>query len=459
MSSHLTTDAPPVTRILAEFVAEFDVTRISERTRREAVRTLVNWLGCTIGGSDHPAVYILLDTLKPFMGEARFAVPGLAANADLFTAALAQGVASHVFDFDDTHLKTIVHPAGPVLSALLPLAQQLGSSGRQVVDALILGVEVECRVANAIYPAHYDIGWHITGTTGVLGAAAGASRLLGLDAQRTLYALGIAATQSSGFREMFGSMCKSFHVGAAARNGLQAALMAQNGFTSSTRAIEAPRGLANVMATSRKYWEITRDLGATWEIDLNSYKPFACGIVIHPAIDACVRLSQRDGVAAADVRSIDLTVHPLVLELTGNKAPTTGLQSKFSVFHAAAAGYIHHRAGENEFSDAAVHDPALIALRDRISAKVDPLTREHEVRASLTDAKGRRFDIHVEHAIGSVENPLSDQALDAKFIDLAEPVLGASQTRRALDIARRVETLAAIDELLSECRSTSAAMA
>src|ERR671916_1566005 len=133
------------------------------------------------------------------------------------TAPAARRCASHVFDFDDTHLKTIIHPAGPVASALLPLAERDRLSGRAFLEALIVGVEVECRLGNAVYPAHYDVGWHITGTTGVFGATAAASRVLGLEEGQATYALGIAATQSSGFREMFGSMCKSFHVGAAAK--------------------------------------------------------------------------------------------------------------------------------------------------------------------------------------------------------------------------------------------------
>lgn len=452
MSSHLKTDAPPVTRLLAELVATRRAGDFPAKTVAEATRSFVNWLGCAVGGAPHPAIGILREALGPFSGEARYAVPGLKPRADLFLAATLQGAASHVLDFDDTHLRTIVHPAGPVLAAAMPLAEHLGADGARLLDALILGVEVECRVANAIYPAHYDAGWHITGTTGVLGAAAAASRLLGLDAARVCAALGIAATQSSGFREMFGSMCKSLHVGVAARNGLQAALLARGGFTSSTRAIEAPRGLANVMSAARDYAEIERDLGRTWEIETNSYKPFACGIVIHPAIDACARLAAAHRLPAAEVAEIRLAVHPLVLELTGARTPATGLQSKFSVFHAAAAGYLFGRAGEAEFSDATVRDPAVIALRDRIRAEMVPGTREDEVRAVLTTRGGERHELHVEHAIGSAANPLSDPALDAKFADLAAPVLGEARAAGLSRAARDIGACASIGALLDLAR-------
>src|ERR687894_211684 len=144
-------------------------------------------------------------------------------KTDLLHTALLNGISSHVFDFDDTHLKTIIHPAGPVASAVLALAETRGASGRDVLDSLVIGIDVECRIGNAVYPNHYDVGWHITGTAGVFGAAAAVGKVLGLDRQQMTWALGIAGTQSSGFREMFGSMCKSFHPGRAAQNGLVAA--------------------------------------------------------------------------------------------------------------------------------------------------------------------------------------------------------------------------------------------
>ena len=187
----------------------------------------------------------------------------------------------------------MIHPSGPVASAILALAERTPVSGADFLHAFILGVEVECRIGNSVYPEHYDVGWHITGTAGVFGAAAAAGKLLGLDEQQMTWALGIAATQSSGLREMFGTMCKPFHPGNAARNGLLAALLAQQNFTSSDQGIEAKRGFAHVLSTKFRPDAITQGLGETWEIALNTYKPFACGIVIHPIIDACIQLRRR----------------------------------------------------------------------------------------------------------------------------------------------------------------------
>jgi len=370
-------------------------------------------------------------------------VPGRADKVDMASAALVNGITSHTFDFDDTHLKTIIHPAGPVASALLALGEHRGASGRQLIDALVLGIDVACRIGNTMYPDHYDRGWHITGSTGMLGAAAGCARLLGLDEHRTAMAIGIAASQPVGLREQFGTMTKPFHPGAAARAGLMSALLASQGFTASERALEAPRGFVQVASDKRAWHEVTDELGERFEISFNTYKPFACGIVIHPSIDACVRL-RAQGIAPEDVERIELRVHSLVLELTGKKEPKDGLQGKFSVYHGCAVGLIHGRAGEEEFSDAVVNDPRVIALRNRVRAVVDDGIAEESVHVSALLRDGRRVEVRVDHAIGSMHNPLSDAQLEAKFDALAAPLLGAQRSGRITEVCR---TLAALPDL------------
>jgi len=294
-----------------------------------------------------------------------------------------------------------------------------------------------------MYPDHYDRGWHITGSTGMLGAAAGCARLLGLDEHRTAMAIGIAASQPVGLREQFGTMTKPFHPGAAARAGLMSALLASQGFTASERALEAPRGFVQVASDKRAWHEVTDELGERFEISFNTYKPFACGIVIHPSIDACVRL-RAQGIAPEDVERIELRVHSLVLELTGKKEPKDGLQGKFSVYHGCAVGLIHGRAGEEEFSDAVVNDPRVIALRNRVRAVVDDGIAEESVHVSALLRDGRRVEVRVDHAIGSMHNPLSDAQLEAKFDALAVPLLGAQRSGRITEVCR---TLAALSDL------------
>jgi 2-methylcitrate dehydratase PrpD len=351
------------------------------------------------------------------------------------------GITSHVFDFDDTHLPTIIHPSGPVASALFALAEYRPVSGAELLHAFILGVEAECRIGNAVYPDHYDRGWHITGTAGVFGAAAAAGRILNLSEQQMVWALGIAGTQSSGFREMFGSHCKSFHPGRAAQNGLMSALLAAQNFTSSNQVLEAKCGFANVMSTKQDYARITDGLGQSYEVTLNSYKPFACGIVIHPAIDAAIQLKRQYGLSGDEVERVELSVAPLVLELTGKRTPQVGLEGKFSVFHSTAAALIFGAAGEKQYSDECVRNPRVMALRDRVEARIDRNKRDDEVHARVVLKDGHVLEKHVEHAIGSRERPMTDEDLSEKFRGLADEILGAEQSARLLDTAWSLEWL------------------
>ena len=448
-------DAPPVTRLLGHFVAEHPSAGWGADVEREALRTLRNWLACAIGASRHPAVDAALAAVAELAPSEQASILGRSDRVDMASAALVNGIASHLFDFDDTHLRTIIHPAGPVASAALALAENSGTSGRVLLDALVLGVDVECRVGNAIYPDHYDRGWHITGSAGMLGAAAACARLLGLDATRSTMALGIAASQPVGVREQFGSMSKSLHPGAAARAGLMAALMAKHGYTASERALEAPRGLLRTYSTKCDWREIEDRLGERFEILANTYKPFACGVVIHPSIDGCIQLRNELRLSADSVERVELAVHPLVLELTGKRTPRSGLEGKFSVYHACAAALLFGQAGEAQFSDACVEDPNVVALRERVDARVDPSISEASADIALTLSDGRTLRKRVEHAVGSLERPMSDVELDQKVHGLVDPVLGVAQADALLERCGEVPRAANVLALVAAARPSS----
>lgn len=196
-----------------------------------------------------------------------------------------------------------------------------------------------------------------------------------------------------------------------------------------------------MLSAGRDYAEITEGLGEHYEILANTYKPFACGIVIHPVIDACVQLRNQDGIEASAIRAVALRVHPLVLVLTGKTEPRTGLESKFSVFHAAAIALIEGGGGKRQFSDRAVLDPTVVDLRRRVTATIDPSLAPDAAQVTLTLADGRVVKRHVEHAIGSMARPMTDADLEAKFIDLAEESLGKSGTRKLLDLCWSIGTL------------------
>ncbi len=441
LSERMESSGAGVTRALARFVVESKVADVPEGARKEAARSIVNWVGCALGGARHETVDCALEALAELSGPRAATVLGRKERFDILHASLLNGISSHVLDFDDTHLETIIHPAGPVAPVLLALAERKPMSGADFLHAFILGVEVECRIGLSVYPWHYDRGYHITGSAGVFGAAAAAGKILALDETQMTWALGLAATQSSGLREMFGTMSKAFHPGRAAQNGLTAALLAASNFTSSETSLEAPRGFAHVLSGDRDFSKITERLGETWEVTKNTYKPFPCGIVIHPTIDACIQLRNEHGLAGADIERVELQVHPLVLELTGKKTPMKGLEGKFSVYHSAAVALLRGMVGQREYSDEAVRDPEVVALRDRVVATVDPGIREEQVHVRVITKSGRSLDKRIEHVVGSLENRLSDRDLETKFRGQANGVLDSGRIDELLSLCWRVASL------------------
>lgn len=448
--------APPphVTKILAHYIVTAKYEDLPEKVRKEGIRTLLNWVGVAVGGSHHETVDIAVSALTPFSGPPQASLLGRHERFDIMNAAFINGVASHIFDYDDTHLKTIIHPAGPVASAILALSEMQPVSGKDFLNALVLGVETECRIGNAVYPNHYDVGWHITGTAGVFGSAAATGKLLGLNEQQMIWALGLAASQPVGLRESFGSMNKSFNPGRAAADGIFAALLASKNYTSSDGMIEAKRGWANAISTKQDYSEIIDGLGQRYEAALNTYKPFACGIVMHPAIDAAIQLRNENKLTADQIDHIEIKIHPLVLELTGKKTPHTGLEGKFSIYHAVAIAIVEGAGGEKQFSDRAVNDPTVVALRSKVIPVITPGIGTAQVDMTIVLQDGKSLHRYIEHAIGSLEVPMSDKALEVKFTDLADGILPAPVIRRAMDLCWNVETLSNAGDIAKMCVSS-----
>lgn len=442
---------PEVTPALCAFLARSRYEDIPAPVRHEAKRALLNWLGCAIGASRHETTERMLAAVAPFSGAAQAGVLGRSERLDILHAALVNGVSSHVLDFDDTHARA-VHVSAPVTPAILAYGEWKKLPGPQFIHAFVLGVEAEVRIGLSVFPEHYDRGWHITGTAGVFGAAAAMGKVLGLDERQLAHALGIAATQSAGLRDMFGTMCKSLHPGRAAQNGLAAALLAQQRFTSSERAIEAPRGFAHVLSTKFDPAVITAGLGERYELSQNMYKPYACGLVVHAAIDGCVQLRRTHALRANDIEAVDIRVNPLVPELTAIREPQNGLEGKFSVFHAAAVAFVAGAAGEAQFADAVVRDPAVAALRRRVSIAADPAIRKLEAHVAVRLKDGRQLEQHVEHALGSVQRPMSDADLEEKFRGLTEGILPRAQ---ADALVRACWQLDALDDVGAIARAAA----
>ncbi|KAJ9490525.1 hypothetical protein VN97_g2737 [Penicillium thymicola] len=427
------------TQTLADWTVSLSYTDLPEEVIHAAIRSFYNIAGCIVGGSKHPATTIARNALSPFTGPPTSHLLGTNTSTDAMHAALFNGIASHVHDYDDTHLDTIIHPTGPVACALLAIIPTLSHpvSGTDFITALVAGIEAECKIGLAVWPEHYDVGWHITSTTGSIGAAVAVANLLALSAERVAHAIGLAATQVTGLREMFGSHAKSFHPGRAAQNGLLAALLSREGFTSSVEALEAKRGWANVVCSggNRLEEEIAGlGEGGRWEIVRNAFKPFPCGIVVHPVIDGCVWLHRelgRVGVDVADVEEVVADVHPLVLELTGKTTPNDGLEAKFSVYHGGSVGLLFGKAAPAQYEDDVVLDGRVVALRARFRAVPDENLRADECHLVVKVRGEASIEKHVDYAVGSLERPMTNEQLTAKFVDQCVGILGEERTDRA----------------------------
>lgn len=437
---------------LASWASSLEYDSIPSSVHRAAIRSFYNWAGCTIGGSSHPAATIAYESLQTFFGSSTSSLLGdKNQRVDAQHAALINGIASHVHDYDDTHLETIIHPTGPVASALLAFveSQKQSVSGKTFLLAIIAGIEAECKVGLAVWPNHYDVGWHITSTTGSIGAAVAVGKLLKLDNEKMAHAIGIAATQVTGLREMFGSHTKSFHIGRAAQNGLLAAILASGGFTSSLQALEAKRGWANVVSTIQKLDELMASLGQVWETEKNSFKPFPCGIVIHPIIDGCAQLKPEVEKLGKQIKAVHARVHPLVLELTGKKKPKDGLEAKFSVYYGGALGLLYGKATPALYEDKVATDPKVIKIRDKIDATEDKSLGADEAYITVEFEDGSRAEKHIAHAIGSTEVPMTEEQLTAKFVDQCRAVLG-NRTQQVSDALWNVENASDIAQLIKE---------
>jgi len=434
---------------LAQFVVDFPTQDIPSDVMHLAKRCLMNYSGVALFATLDPAIDILLDLLRAEGCAPAATVIGSGFKTSALNAALANGFLGHLEDYDDTHT-TVIHPSAPILPAALALSEQRTVSGRDLLGAFAVGVEVACRIGLVIV-AHFREGaahWHITNTCGVLGAAAAAGRLLKLTEEQMVYAFAIAGTQACGVREVFGSMCKPFHAGKAAQNGTMAALLAQRGFTGTDGIFEGARGLVGVMASGHDITEATKDLGTHWELPQNGLKPYACGQANHGFIDAALALRKQPGVTPQTIKHIQGSVEQFAPALVRRRHPRSGLESKFCYYHSVAAAVIDGQALPAQFTDQRTADPAIGSLRNRIDFDEDPSLPRRAVRVTLELNDGRTYSQGVDHPTGTPGNPMSDAMVQQKFHGLATAALGVEKADKAQRILWDVDKLSNVRELM-----------
>ncbi len=452
MDQNLSTEAVTATKTLCAHLASVQFSDLTPAAVREARRGVLDWIGCALAGSGHPTVGTLLAVLQETSGRPQATVLGRKLKLGLLDAPLANGQMGHVLDYDDTHMGGVVlHTSSPVLAALFALAERSGNgapvSGADLMLAYAVGFEAGVR-AGRTAPGHHKGGWHLTGTLGSIAAGVASGKLIRLDGQRLTYAMGIAATQAAGMQQNRGTMCKSFHAGKAASNGVLAALLAERGFDSTQEIIEGKRGFSRIYSDTAAPDELTAGLGNGWLIESNGHKPYACGVVLHPLIDAVIAIRNRVKADPAAVEEIALRVHPLVLSITGVVEPSTGLQSKFSTLHSAAVAFIDGAAGTAQYTDARAKDPTVAALRRKVKPVADDTLRKDEAYAFVT-VGGKRYDAHVPHASGTADNPMGDAAIEAKFLANAAPVIGDERAKRVAAMVWALEQQGDVRDLIA----------
>jgi 2-methylcitrate dehydratase PrpD len=433
-----------LTTRIADYVVSVLPHELPATVQQEATRSLFNIIGCMLGGARHDGVDKIVAALSPCFGQPTATLVGRSVRADMLHATMINCLASSIYSFDDTHEQAVVHPSGPVAAALLALAELHNVSGQALLAAFAIGIELECRLCKAltVAPAKGSLAWSGTGISAGAGAAAAASRLLGLDVERTAHAIGIALSQAAGFRALHGSLCTPLMPSHAAQCGLRAALMASAGVTASQEALEGKLGYLSVFAEEADLDALVGGLGERFELTRNTYKPYPCGIVIHPIIDACLALRREHRLASDQIHRVLVKASPGAMALCNNAHPQNEMQAHVSLHHWTAVAFIRGTASIVDMdTQSAVMDPDLMAFRHRVEAFLDPELAADAALVTVILQDGTSIDCRIEHGIGSASRPMTNAELEEKFANMAVPVLGEARSRVLMDRCWGVQTL------------------
>jgi len=436
-----------LTRSLAERAVAVTNESLPDEVRELARQCVLDYLGVGLAGADDELVHILLAELSETGGAAQAGVIGHAARLPMLSAALVNGAIAHALDYDDVNLAMPGHPSVAILPALLALAEEKKASGKAVIAAFVAGYETCCRVGMAMRPGHYTRGFHATGTVGAFGAAAACAHLLGLDAEATGRALGIAGTQSAGLKSQFGTMCKPFHAGKAAQNGLLAARLAARGFSSRPDLVECEQGFAATHATDFHPEKALAEPKRGFHIFANLFKYHAACYMTHAPIE-CGRQLRDQGVTPDAIAAIRLKLHQATDKVCNIPAPTDGLEAKFSLRQTVAMALSGvDTASLGAYSVATATDPALVALRERVDFdfRDDFPEAGAEIEVALRD--GRKASATFDAGIPMADVAAQGRRLAEKFDALAAPMLGAARARELREAVAGLDALADVGVL------------
>lgn len=436
-----------LTRKLAEDACAYAYADLPHEAIAYAKHCILDWFGVALAGAGEPLSGILVDELA--QDEGPNTLIGHRSRANIFDAALINGATSHALDFDDTITSMMGHATVAIFPAVLALAEETEAPGEDIIAAFVAGFETACRIGMLTFPTHYSVGFHNTGTVGTFGAAVAASHLLGLDADRTATALGLAGAQAAGMKSMFGTMAKPFHAGKAASNGLLAARLAARGFSANTQVLETAQGF---LATQTRH--DIRDLDKTSpgrHIQKNLFKYHAACYLTHSSIEALGALRDEQKLVPDDVESVDLHVPEGHLGVCNIVEPSTGLEAKFSLRQCAAFALHGCDTAQLEtYSDANTTREDLVRTRGLVNVIGDypPSTA---ARAEITLRSGELLEKAIDVGVPATDLDAQQVRLTAKFASLVEPLCGVDQTRSLKERILGFETLPDVSPVLSLC--------
>lgn len=438
-------------RAFAEFIA---TAAIPDKALAVARTAFLDTTGVALAGAVEPGSRIV-QKLAASEGSGSCRIWGTPLKTSATWAALANGAAAHALDFDDMCFVSLAHPSTPLVATVLAISEQISASGRAVLEAYVIGFEIEAVLGRAMNPRHYQQGWHCTSTIGTVGAAAAAARLLKLDTAATVNCLAIAASEASGLKENFGTMTKPLHAGLAARNAVMAALLAQQGFTANQNALDGPQGFLTAMASEKTdLCALTQNLGKHWEILETgiTIKLYPSCSATHPALDTVLDLRREHNLNPSQIEAVQVHVDSLTPPLLIYDRPETGLQGKFSMPFCLAAAVVYGEVGLETFSPSCIQDAQIQELLPRVKMQVDsslgqdaPGLTQSIVNIQLRD--GRTLNRRANGARGYPEHPATAEELDRKFLSCGRRSLPEDRLQAALVDLHHLETLSDVRQL------------
>jgi len=418
-----------ISKTMAQVFSNLKYEEIPDKLRLQLKSFFLDWIASVFAGADQPSTRAML-SLVGSMGESSEAttIPTKSKNSSLM-AALVNGASSHVVEMDDLHRQSVFHPGASILPAVFAAAEKMHASGRDLLLGILTGYETGIRTALAVGRTHYE-RWHTTATCGTFGAAAGAAKILHLDVDPFVWALGSAGTQSSGLWEFLteSAMSKQLHCGKASMNGLLAALLAQRGFTGPARIYEGNKGFLRATSDDPDFEILTNGLGEVFHTEKNSLKYYAsCGHT-HTAIEAALQVKKDANVCPKSIRSITVSIYKEALDLLKDTEANTPYLAKFNIPFCVATALCFGHVDLNDFVEERLNDQELIRLMSITSLKEAPeLTglypHKWAARVEVEVQDEKRYEGYCEHPKGDFGNPLSQDELIGKFNNLCGEML------------------------------------